>query len=123
MFPPIQAALHQNLGLANEFPPVTARGYLTFGTKWEVPTNPPKARPSKPRPLPTTANICGGMAQPLYYPSKYFFCPISNTAAVSLLRDLAPEEPGNILLLGCGDPRGILYTARIANIARNARYH
>ncbi|KAJ7764730.1 hypothetical protein B0H16DRAFT_427415 [Mycena metata] len=50
------------------------------------------------------------MALPLYWPGRYFFYPIGNTSAVSLTRDLAPETDGKILLLGCGDPRNILYT-------------
>ncbi|KAJ7083693.1 hypothetical protein B0H15DRAFT_911711 [Mycena belliarum] len=50
------------------------------------------------------------MAHPLVFPGKYFFYPIGNTSAVSLLKDLAPEEPANILLLGCGDPRNVLYS-------------
>ncbi|KAF7310353.1 MYND-type domain-containing protein [Mycena chlorophos] len=50
------------------------------------------------------------MAQPLYYPSVHHFYPTGNTPASSLLRDLAPEESANILLLGCGDPRHILYS-------------
>jgi hypothetical protein len=50
------------------------------------------------------------MAHPLVYPGKYFFYPIGNTSAVCLTRDLASEEPAHILLLGCGDPRNILYT-------------
>lgn len=50
------------------------------------------------------------MAHHLYWPGKYFFYPIGNTSAVSLARDLAPEENANILLLGCGDPRHVLYT-------------
>ncbi|KAJ7034678.1 hypothetical protein C8F04DRAFT_1100603 [Mycena alexandri] len=50
------------------------------------------------------------MVLPLYWPGRYFFYPIGNTSAVSLTRDLAPETDGKILLLGCGDPRNILYT-------------
>ncbi|KAJ7658957.1 hypothetical protein B0H17DRAFT_343517 [Mycena rosella] len=50
------------------------------------------------------------MAHPLVFPGRYFFYPIGNTSAVSLLRDLAPEESANLLLLGCGDPRNILYS-------------
>ncbi|KAJ6567596.1 hypothetical protein DFH09DRAFT_1468983 [Mycena vulgaris] len=50
------------------------------------------------------------MAHPLIFPGRYFFYPIGNTSAVSLLRDLAPEEPANVLLLGCGDPRNVLYS-------------
>lgn len=50
------------------------------------------------------------MSHPLYWPSKLFFYPIGNTAAVSLTRDLSPEQSADILLLGCGDPRNILYT-------------
>ncbi|KAJ7283283.1 hypothetical protein C8J57DRAFT_1675701 [Mycena rebaudengoi] len=50
------------------------------------------------------------MAHPLVFPGKYFFYPIGNTSAVSLLRDIAPEQPANLLLLGCGDPRNVLYS-------------
>ncbi|KAJ7186777.1 hypothetical protein C8R46DRAFT_981063 [Mycena filopes] len=50
------------------------------------------------------------MSLPLYWPGRYLFYPIGNTSAVSLTRDLAPEVDGKILVLGCGDPRNILYT-------------
>jgi hypothetical protein len=50
------------------------------------------------------------MAHPLVFPGSYFFYPIGNTSAVSLLRDIAPEQPANLLLLGCGDPRNVLYS-------------
>ncbi|KAJ6482109.1 hypothetical protein C8R47DRAFT_982261 [Mycena vitilis] len=50
------------------------------------------------------------MALPLFWPSRYLFYPIGNTSAVSLTRDLAPETDATILMLGCGDPRNILYT-------------
>ncbi|KZP17755.1 hypothetical protein FIBSPDRAFT_920591 [Athelia psychrophila] len=50
------------------------------------------------------------MATPVYWPGNYYFYPIGNTSAVYLTRDLPPAEPANILLLGCGDPRSILYT-------------
>jgi hypothetical protein len=56
--------------------------------------------------------IIKSMAHPLVRPGKYFFYLIGNTSAVCLTRDLAPEEPADIdiLLLGCGDPRNVLYT-------------
>ncbi|KZV71430.1 hypothetical protein PENSPDRAFT_664442 [Peniophora sp. CONT] len=50
------------------------------------------------------------MAHSLSWPGKYFFYPIGNTSAISLTRDLAPSVPVNLLLLGCGDPRNVLYT-------------
>ncbi|KAJ7701883.1 hypothetical protein B0H17DRAFT_1004789 [Mycena rosella] len=50
------------------------------------------------------------MALPLFWPGRYLFYPIGNTSAITFTRDLAPETDGNILLLGCGDPRNILYT-------------
>ena len=50
------------------------------------------------------------MAHPLAWPGKYFLYAIGNTVAVCLTRDIPPEEPANILLLGCGDPRNVLYT-------------
>ena len=50
------------------------------------------------------------MVHPLVWPGKYYFYPIGNTSAVSLSTDIAPEDPARILLLGCGDPRNVLYT-------------
>ncbi|KAJ3505931.1 hypothetical protein NMY22_g17411 [Coprinellus aureogranulatus] len=50
------------------------------------------------------------MSHPLIWPSKTYFYPIGNTSAISVTADLSPEEPANILLLGCGDPRNILHT-------------
>lgn len=50
------------------------------------------------------------MAYQFYWPSKYYFYPFGNTSAVSLTRDLPPREPAALLLLGCGDPRNVLYT-------------
>ncbi|TRM66548.1 hypothetical protein BD626DRAFT_451581 [Schizophyllum amplum] len=50
------------------------------------------------------------MSLPLIWPGSYFFYPIGNTSAVCLTRDLAPERPATVLLLGCGDPRNVLYT-------------
>ncbi|KAI0317767.1 hypothetical protein OF83DRAFT_1058096 [Amylostereum chailletii] len=50
------------------------------------------------------------MAHPLVWPGKYFFYPIGNTSAVCMTRDVALEEDASILLLGCGDPRNVLYT-------------
>ncbi|KAF9066737.1 hypothetical protein BDP27DRAFT_985080 [Rhodocollybia butyracea] len=50
------------------------------------------------------------MSKPLYWPGEHYFYPTGNTPAVSLTRDLPPETSANILLLGCGDPRNILFT-------------
>ena len=50
------------------------------------------------------------MAHPVLYQAKNFFYPIGNTSAVVLTDTLAPEEPADLLLLGCGDPRNILFT-------------
>jgi hypothetical protein len=50
------------------------------------------------------------MAHPLLWPPKTFFYPVGNTSAVCLTQDLAPEQTADVLLLGCGDPRNILYT-------------
>ncbi|KAG8739431.1 hypothetical protein FRC10_005640 [Ceratobasidium sp. 414] len=50
------------------------------------------------------------MLRPLYPPSAVVFYPLGNTPAVSLTQDLSPEQSADILLLGCGDPRNILYT-------------
>ena len=61
----------------------------------------PRPRSSLP---PTT------MSHPFFWPGRYFFYPIGNTSAVSLTRHLPPQERANLLLLGCGDPRHVLYT-------------
>jgi len=50
------------------------------------------------------------MAHTVLFPRKTFFYPIGNTSAVVLTDTLAPEKPADLLLLGCGDPRNILFT-------------
>ncbi|KAG5642527.1 hypothetical protein DXG03_002600 [Asterophora parasitica] len=50
------------------------------------------------------------MAHSVFWPKKTFFYPIGNTSPISFTQGLAPETPAKILLLGCGDPRSILYT-------------
>ncbi|KAF8205712.1 hypothetical protein K438DRAFT_1818357 [Mycena galopus ATCC 62051] len=52
------------------------------------------------------------MAQPLYWiwPGNRYFYPIGNTSAVSLARDVTPDQDISLLLLGCGDPRNVLFT-------------
>ncbi|TFK74159.1 hypothetical protein BDN72DRAFT_813396 [Pluteus cervinus] len=50
------------------------------------------------------------MAHAVLWPKKAFFYPFGNTPAVCLTNDLPPEESVKALLLGCGDPRHILYT-------------
>ncbi|KAG1861891.1 hypothetical protein C8R48DRAFT_710594 [Suillus tomentosus] len=50
------------------------------------------------------------MAHPVVWRGKTFFYPIGNTSAVCLTQDLCPTEKADVLLLGCGDPRHILYT-------------
>ncbi|KAH0366923.1 hypothetical protein KCU65_g4946, partial [Aureobasidium melanogenum] len=51
------------------------------------------------------------MLTPTYVNIKSFFYPIGNTPAANLLRDYRPgEEPVEILAIGCGDVRNILFT-------------
>jgi len=50
------------------------------------------------------------MATPVLWPKTVFFYPIGNTPPVCLTQDLSPEEGAEILLIGCGDARSILYT-------------
>ncbi|KAG8730434.1 hypothetical protein FRC11_006718, partial [Ceratobasidium sp. 423] len=50
------------------------------------------------------------MAHPLCWPSTPEFYPMGLDPAMSLTQDLSPEQSADILLLGCGDPRHILYT-------------
>ncbi|KAJ7051184.1 hypothetical protein C8F01DRAFT_1067180 [Mycena amicta] len=61
------------------------------------------------------------MARPLFFQNKYFFYPIGNTSAVSLLRDMAPEGPVDLLLLGCGDPRNVLFSVYSEGSSLNRR--
>ena len=51
------------------------------------------------------------MLHPVHSLNSRYFYPIGNTPAVSLLSHQPPEkECVNMLLLGCGDERNILYT-------------
>ncbi|KAM6496295.1 hypothetical protein JOM56_009001 [Amanita muscaria] len=50
------------------------------------------------------------MAHPIIWPNKLFFYAIGNTPAACLTSDIPPEVPADILLLGCGDARNVLYT-------------
>ncbi|KAF7363883.1 hypothetical protein MSAN_01046300 [Mycena sanguinolenta] len=50
------------------------------------------------------------MAHSFHWPGKRFFYAIGNTSAVSLARDVAPDQDLSLLLLGCGDPRNVLFT-------------
>ncbi|KAK2802196.1 hypothetical protein FQN51_004878 [Onygenales sp. PD_10] len=50
------------------------------------------------------------MASPVMLDLFSFFYPIGNTPAVCLTQDVPDNDTANILLLGCGDARSILYT-------------
>ncbi|KAL1663368.1 hypothetical protein GGF50DRAFT_128063 [Schizophyllum commune] len=50
------------------------------------------------------------MAHSIIFPRRSFFYAIGNTSAEVLSASLPPEERLDLLLLGCGDPRNILYT-------------
>lgn len=50
------------------------------------------------------------MSHCTFWPGKNFFYPIGNTSPVCFSQNLAPEEKADVLLLGCGDPRSILFT-------------
>ncbi|TFY65882.1 hypothetical protein EVG20_g5216 [Dentipellis fragilis] len=50
------------------------------------------------------------MAHPIFWPRRSIFYPIGNTSPVCLTKDIAPDQSASVLLLGCGDPRNILYT-------------
>ncbi|CAE6468387.1 unnamed protein product [Rhizoctonia solani] len=50
------------------------------------------------------------MSHPLHWPAKCMYSPIGSTAGISLTQDLLPEQSADILVLGCGDPRNILFT-------------
>lgn len=50
-----------------------------------------------------------------------FFYPIGNTPAVSLTQDLPPKKKADLLLLGCGDVRHILFTVHTEQHGRDPR--
>jgi hypothetical protein len=50
------------------------------------------------------------MAHPILWSKKTSFYPIGNAPPICLTQNLSPEKSAEILLLGCGDPRNILYT-------------
>ncbi|GJE85091.1 DUF4470 and zf-MYND domain-containing protein [Phanerochaete sordida] len=50
------------------------------------------------------------MAKTLVWPAYRAFCPLGNTSPISLLGHMPPEQDASILLLGCGDPRNVLFT-------------
>ncbi|EKM57486.1 uncharacterized protein PHACADRAFT_170742 [Phanerochaete carnosa HHB-10118-sp] len=56
------------------------------------------------------------MAHTVYWPAKTFFYPVGNTSPISLLQHVPPEDDADILLLGCGDPRSILYTIHASGV-------
>jgi hypothetical protein len=51
-----------------------------------------------------------------------FFYPIGNTPAVCLTQDLPQDKKADILLLGCGDVRNILFTTYCnSNLGQSTR--
>lgn len=50
------------------------------------------------------------MLHPAYVNIISFFYPLGNTPAVCLTQDLPREQNANVLLLGCGDVRNVLFT-------------
>jgi hypothetical protein len=42
---------------------------------------------------------------------RFSYLHVGNTPAVCLTQDLPPEEDADVLLLGCGDIRNVLFTA------------
>jgi len=50
------------------------------------------------------------MATPVIVDIVTYFYPIGNTSAIDLTRNLPREQTAQILLLGCGDIRNIMFT-------------
>lgn len=64
------------------------------------------------------------MSHPVLWPKKIWFYPIGNTAPVDLAQDVPLGESADVLLLGCGDPRSILYTISTGSSEREwLRFH
>ena len=51
------------------------------------------------------------MLHPTFVNIVSFFYPLGNTPAVCLTQDLSREQKADVLLLGCGDVRNILFTS------------
>ncbi|KAJ6624929.1 hypothetical protein B0H10DRAFT_2004878 [Mycena sp. CBHHK59/15] len=52
------------------------------------------------------------MSHPVLWPRQFFYA-IGNTPPVCLTQNVPPEKSADVLLLGCGDPRSILYTLHV----------
>lgn len=52
------------------------------------------------------------MLTPGYVNRWFHFYPVGNTPAVCLTQGLPPGEKADMLLLGCGDVRNIMFTAQ-----------
>ncbi|QRV73409.1 MYND Zn-finger protein [Ceratobasidium sp. AG-Ba] len=50
------------------------------------------------------------MSRPLCWRPREFFYPLGNTLPFCLTQYLSPDQDAAVLLLGCGDPRNILFT-------------
>ncbi|TFK74174.1 hypothetical protein BDN72DRAFT_813427 [Pluteus cervinus] len=55
------------------------------------------------------------MAHPLFWTRISFLYAIGNTTPVNLCQSLPPKLSSQVLLLGCGDPRNILYTLSVSS--------
>ncbi|KAI2641188.1 hypothetical protein GGS21DRAFT_361491 [Xylaria nigripes] len=53
------------------------------------------------------------MLTPAFINLISFFYPVGNTPAVSLTQSISPDASADILLLGCGDVRNILFTNHV----------
>ncbi|KAJ3214277.1 hypothetical protein HDU67_001822 [Dinochytrium kinnereticum] len=61
------------------------------------------------------------MSQPSLFSTLSPSFSFGDTPPVNLLQDLTPEEDADVLMLGCGDPRSILFTVHSALAAES--YH
>lgn len=61
------------------------------------------------------------MLTPARIGSAPLFHPVGNTPAVSLTQQIPPDRPVDILSLGCGDVRHILFTNYVDGKLRLAK--
>ena len=73
------------------------------------------------RTLPLSVHPRWIMSHCTFWPGKTFFYPIGNTPPVCLSQNLAPEEKADVLFLGCGDPRSILFTVYATGLISETR--
>jgi len=65
---------------------------------------------SPPRQLCQPTGVVATMVTPTHLLTASFFYAIGNTPAVNLTGSVPPDQDADVLLLGCGDVRNVLFS-------------